>query len=100
MARKFSFKGFLPVYRRCPAGHWHRVSAENPECGHTGKILDWCEEWQRWVANPTKTAFALQEFQESEEFEIEREARLKLEDAIRGGDIKPTRDIARDIMRR
>lgn len=98
MARKFSFKGFVPVFRKCPAGYIHRVSVENPECGHTGEVLDWCEEWHRWVPNPTKTAMAQQEFQKGEEFDVEREARLRLEEALRSGDIKPAQDYRRTIM--
>jgi hypothetical protein len=86
------------VFRRCPAGHWHRVSAEEPECGHTGRILDWCEEWQRWIPNPTKDAVAKQQFEESDEFEIEREARLRLEEDIRKGKITAKEDIRRKIM--
>ena len=92
--------GKLPVYRKCPAGHWHRVSAEHPECGHTGRILDWSEEWQKWIPNPTKTDVALTMIEEDEEFEVEREARLRLEEELKKGNIKPVKDFRRMIMNR
>lgn len=95
---KFRFKDIVPVWRKCPAGHWHRVSKEEPECGHTGQILDWCEPLQRWVPNPTKTAFAKAEFEESEEFDVEREARLRLEEEIKKGNLKPNPDYRKVIM--
>lgn len=89
---------YAPRWRRCPANKWHRVTAENPECGHTGQILDWCEPWQRWVPNPTKTAEAKRMLAEDEEFEVDREARAKLEEALRNGDIKPAMDMRRRLL--
>jgi hypothetical protein len=88
----------IPVYRKCPANKWHRVSAENPSCGHTGVVLDWTEEYQRWVANPHKTALAKDQYEQDSEFDVEREARLRLEEAVKNGDLKAVEDIRRTIM--
>lgn len=88
----------VPVYRRCPAGKIHRVSADNPECGHTGQILDWCEEYQRWIPNPTKTDVAYDMLNNDEEFEVEREARRRIDEALQKGDLKPALDYRRVLM--
>ena len=90
----------VPVYRRCPANKWHRITADDCSCGHTGKILDWCEEYHSWVSNPTKTEVANEMFRDDDEFEVEREARLKLEEAMKNGDIKPALNYRRRIMSR
>lgn len=95
----FRFKDVLPVFRKCPAGRWHRVSKEEPECGHLGKIIEWCEPLQRWVDNPTKTAMAKAQYEESEEFDVEREARLRLEEDVRKGKITAKEDIRKRIMK-
>jgi hypothetical protein len=88
------------VYRRCPAGRIHKVNKDMTECGHTGRILDWCEEYQRWIPNPTKTEVAKSMIANDEEFAVDREAREKLEEALRNGDIKPALDYKRLLMSR
>ena len=91
---------FIPRWRKCPYGYLHRITGENPECGHGGKIIEWCEPQEAWVSNPTKTAIAKEMFRDDDEFEVEREARLKLEEAMKSGDIKPALDYRRRIMSR
>lgn len=89
---------YAPIYRRCPAGHLHRVSSDNPECGHLGKIIEWCEPQQRWVDNPTKTALAKEMIENEDEFAIEREARLRVEEELKKGNLKPALDFRRVLM--
>ena len=89
---------YVPVYRRCPANRLHRVTSESGDCGHTGRVLEWCEPYHKWVGNPTKTAVAKDMFENDEEFEIEKEARLKLEEAMRNGDLQPALDYRKKIM--
>lgn len=89
---------YIPVYRKCPAGHWHRVSAQNPDCGHTGEILEWCEPYQRWIPNPTKTEIALNMIEEDAEFEIEKEARERILWEIKRGNLQPVVDYKRKIL--
>ena len=89
----------IPVYRRCPFKHWHRVSAQDHSCGHGGVILDWSEEYQRWVPNPSKTEYAKDLIKTDDEFAVEREARLMLEEELRKGNIKARADMRRRIMR-
>ena len=91
---------YIPVYRRCPAGRLHRVTANNPECGCTGKVLDWCEEYQRWIPNPTKTTVAKDMADNDEEFSVERDARQRVEEALKSGDLKPVEDFKRSLMRK
>ncbi len=74
------------------------MSSDHPDCGHTGKVLEWCEPYQRWVANPTKTEEALRLIETSEEFDVEREARLRIEEALKKGDLQPAMDYRRRIM--
>lgn len=89
---------YAPVWRRCPAGRWHRVTSENPECGHLGKIIEWCEPLEKWVSNPTKTEIAKQMIENDDEFSVEREARLRVEEALKAGDLKPALDYRRMLM--
>jgi len=88
----------IPVYRKCPAGKLHRVSAQNPDCGHTGEVLEWCEEYQRWIPNPTKTEMALIMIEEDSEFDIEKEARERIKYELKKGNIQPAIDYKRKIM--
>lgn len=88
----------IPVYRRCPYGFYHRVSAQDNSCGHGGKFLDWSEEYQRWVPNPTKTAVAKEMIKNDDEFAVEREARQRLEEEFKKGNIKAIPDLRRRIM--
>jgi hypothetical protein len=90
--------GKIPVWRRCPAGKFHRVSIDHPECGHTGRVLDWCEEYQRWVPNPSKDVVIQEMFERDEEFAIDREAREMLEEALRDGNLQPAIDYRRLLM--
>ena len=88
------------MIRRCPAGQFHKINIDNVSCGHTGKVLDWSEEWERWIPNPTKTEVAKEMIVSDDEFAVDREARERLEEAVRDGKIKPTQDIKRMIMNR
>lgn len=86
------------VYRKCPSGRIHNVNKDNGSCGHSGIILDWCEEYRRWIPNPTKTAYAKDLIETDDEFAVEREARLRLEEAMKSGDIRPVMDMRRRLM--
>ena len=88
----------VSVDRRCPKGNWHKVTEENPDCGCTGVVLEWCEPYQRWIPNPNKTAVAKEQMEKDEEFKVDQEARLRLEEAIAKGKLKPTPDLSK--MRR
>jgi len=89
---------YAPKWRKCPAGHWHRVSADDCDCGHTGKVLEWCDPLQRWIPNPTKTEYALKVIEEDTEFEIEKEARERILWELKRGNIQPVVDYKRKIM--
>lgn len=86
------------VYRKCPFGHIHNVNSDNGSCGHGGIIMDWCEEYHKWIPNPTKTQYALDMIEEDDEFVVEREARLRLEEAVSAGDLRPVMDMRRRLM--
>lgn len=88
------------VRRKCPAGRWHKINIDFTECGHTGKILDWCEEYHKWIPNPSKTDEALRMLKDDEEFAVDREAREMLEEALRDGNLKPALDYRRMILNR
>jgi len=92
--------GSMFVYRKCPVGKYHKINKDNLSCGHTGMILDWAEELQRWVPNPTKTEMVLEMLQNDEEYEIDREAREKIDQALKEGNIQPAIDYRRMIMNR
>lgn len=89
---------YAPKWRRCPAGHWHRVSSEDHDCGHTGQVLEWCDPLQRWIPNPTKTEVALALIEEDSEFEIEKEARERILWELKRGNIQPAVDYKRRII--
>ena len=88
------------VRRRCPAGRFHKINEDITECGHTGQILDWCEPYHKWIPNPTKTAVAKEMIESDDEFEVDREAREMLEEALRDGNLKPALDYKRLLMSR
>ena len=88
------------IFRRCPAGRIHKINRDNVECGHTGVILDWCEMYHRWVANPTKTDVAKSMIQDDDEFAIDREAREMLEEAMINGNLQPVLDYKKLLMSR
>lgn len=86
------------VYRKCPAGKYHKINKDDLSCGHTGQILDWCELYQKWIPNPTKTEMLLEMIEEDSEFAVEKEAKERLEEAISKGDLTPCIDYRRKIM--
>ena len=92
--------GIKWVYRKCPYGYIHNVNKDEGSCGHGGKILDWCEEYHSWISNPTKTAYANAMIEEDEEFAVERDARLQLEEEVKSGNMKPVEDFRKRIMRK
>lgn len=100
MANKFIkfVNRYAPKWKRCPKGHWHRVSADDCDCGHTGEVLEWCEPLQRWIPNPTKTEYALRMIEEDSEFEIEKEARERILWELDRGNIQPVVDYKRKII--
>ena len=88
------------VNRKCPAGKNHKVNKDDLSCGHTGKILDWCETYQKWIVNPTKTKMVIEMIKNDDEYEIDREAREKITEALKNGDLTPAIDYRKLLMNR
>ena len=92
--------GIKFVYRKCPHGFIHNVNKNEGNCGHGGIILNWVEEYRRWIPNPTMTEYAKDMIEEDEEFAVEKEARLQLEEEVKKGNLKPIEDFRKRIMRK